>query len=472
MENNVHDRKPLSPGKAIAFLLIVIATIIGVIRSGIAGPNVGPVAVFCGAAASMFLALLLRCKSDDIYHEFENSIKSCSVPFIVMFTVGVMVGVWLIGGTLPSVIYYGTMIITPSALVPCSFLLCALMSVCTGSSLGSLGTMGLALYSIGANMDINTALLIGAIVSGSVLGDKMSPLSDTTNVAPAMSGTDLWSHIGSMMYTTLPASAICFVLYVILGHQAAADADISTIGLVQETLAANFNISVVCLLPFLLVVTLSFLRINAMLTLIVSAVFSIVLALLTQDVSLSAILTTAVTGYKADTGVALIDGILSRGGAASMGSTISMVVYACLMAGSMKVAGVLDALVDVLGRIIKNRPTLVISNLVYSYIIVAATGNQMLGIVIPGQTMQGSYDEQNVHRKVLSRSLEDAATIGASIIPWSTMCGYIYGALGCGPEFIPYTFLPFLVPVFSLICAFTGFGVWDWEGNPVWKKKK
>ena len=349
---------------------------------------------------------------------------------MILTLVGILVGIWLIGGTLPTLIYYGLSFISPRAVVPLTFILCALTSVFTGTSYGSIATMGLAMFGIGVNLGIPGTLMAGAVVSGSYFGDKMSPMSDTTNVAPAMSGTDLYSHIHSMLYTTVPATLVALILYVVLGLRYSGTAfDSSTIELMKTTLSANYNLHIICLVPLVLVLVLAACKVPSVLAMGISAVVSIVIAALTQGVAVKDIMTVA-----------------------------------------LRSAGILTVFEELLLKMVKSVRSLIVTTLVFGWGMVALTGNQMLGIIIPGQTMGEVFDKMNVHRKVLSRSLEDSATIGSAIIPWSAATAYITGVLGVGIGFIPYALLCYIVPIFSIICAFTGIGIWDKEGNAVWKK--
>lgn len=184
--------------------IIGLIAIIGVIVVGIKLNFGTQMAVFCGAVVAVIVAMLLGEKWPDIQDLLVEQINGVTVANIIIIEVGILVGIWLIGGALPTLIHFGLGVISPSAIVPLTFVLCAFTSLCTGTSYGSAATMGLAMLGIGLNMGINPALLAGAIVSGAYFGDKMSPMSDTTNVAPAMSGTDLYSHINSMLYTPSP----------------------------------------------------------------------------------------------------------------------------------------------------------------------------------------------------------------------------------------------------------------------------
>ena len=467
--NATENKKTVNPLAAMISLAAIVITIVLGLKLGWGAQ----MSVFAAAIVSVVAALLMGAKWDDIQKAGMENIANYGMAFMILTMVGVLIGVWLIGGTLPSLIYYGLNMISPKAIVPLAFVLCAMTSVCTGTSFGCIATMGLALYGVGINLGIPAGVIAGAVVSGAYFGDKMSPMSDTTNLAPAMAETDLYSHIGSMLYTTLPATLVCVILYYIIGAKYAQDAyDATAVQLMQETLAANFNIQLVTLIPLVMILALAVLKVPSIMAMGITAVVSITLAMATQGAQLSAIMSTALNGYVSKTGVAMVDTILTRGGIKSMAGTFALLLFAGFMAGPMTAAGILDAFVSILTKVVKSVKSLVVSTLVFGWGIILLTGNQMMGIIIPGKAMGDMYDELDVHRKVLSRSLEDSATIFAAVVPWSTASAYIMGVLGVDTSYIPYALLCFIVPVFSVICAFTGFGIWNSKGEKKWGKGK
>lgn len=467
--NETTKTKQANPVAATVSLVAIVATIVVGIKMGFGAQ----MSVFAAAIVSVIAALLMKAKWADIQKAGMENIANYNMAFVILTMVGILIAAWLIGGTLPSLIYYGLELISPRAIVPLAFILCSITSVCTGTSFGCIATMGLALYGIGINLGIPSGVIAGAVVSGAYFGDKMSPMSDTTNLAPAMAETDLYSHIGSMLYTTAPATLVCIVLYYIIGAKYAQDAyDAAAVQLMQETLAANFSIRFVCLVPLIMILVLAILKVPSIMAMGITAVVSVILAMATQGAGLSAIMSAAMNGYVSNTGVAMVDTILTRGGIKSMAGTFALLLFAGFMAGPMSAAGILDAFVAILMKVVKSVRSLVVSTLIFGWGIIVLTGNQMMGIVIPGKAMGKMYDELDVHRKVLSRSLEDSATISAAIVPWSTAAAYIMGVLGVGTEYIPYALLCYVVPVFSILCAFTGFGIWNSKGEKMWKRGK
>ena len=239
-------------------------------------------------------------------------------------------------------------------------------------------------------------------------------------------------------------------------------------------LAANFNISFVAVIPMILVLVLSILKVPAIIAMGGMVIVSVIFAVATQGASLSAVFGAAFSGYSSNTGISLIDTILNRGGAKSMVGTVYLVMFASVMSAAMKRCGILDVVMkQIVEKVIHSASGLVIGTMLESYLVLLLTGNQTMSILIPGQTFADTYDDFDVDRKVCSRCLEDAGTLACTLVPWSSAAQYFSGVLGIAPTvYIPYMFLGFVVPVFSLICAFTGFGMWDSKGNPKWKKSK
>lgn len=462
------NKKPSLPVATISLIAIIAAIVVGIkLQFG------SQMSVFIGAVIAILITLIMKKPWKEIQDAFIENVHSCIGCIMILVLVGLLVGIWIIGGTLPTLIYYGLEFIAPSALVPLTFLLCAVTSVFTGTSYGSIATMGLAMYGIGVNMGISPALIAGAIVSGAYFGDKMSPMSDTTNMAPAMAGTDLYAHIGSMLYTTVPATLITLIIYIIVGWGGKSGADTSSINLIQDTLQQNFHINLICLLPLIMVLVLSALKVPSILAMGSTVVVSVVIACATQGAAVSDVMTAAMNGFQSETGVAMVDTILTRGGAKSMNATICLVLFASLLAAAMQVSGIVNIVMErLLMKVIKSRVSLIVSTLMYAYIMLLITGNQTMGIVIPGKTMAELYDKLDINRKVLSRTLEDSATIGSVLVPWGAGAAYVMGVLGCSLSYIPFAFLCYIVPVFSVLCAVTGIGIWNSRGEAIWKKRK
>lgn len=457
------ERTPRQPKvwEALLALIFVIAVVVAAIRTKV-GIQMG---LAMGGCTAIVFALLMGNKWSDIQDTVKRVVGDSATTLLILLSVGMMVGIWIIGGTVPTLLYYGLKICSPNIIVPLAFVLCAITSLFTGTSFGSIATMGLALFGVGTSMGISAPLMAGAVCSGAFFGDKMSPLSDTTNVAADMSGTPLYDHIGSMMYTTVPATVICLVLYTVLGiRNASANADLSNIELILDTLGANFNISVIALVPAVLVLLTSALKGPAVPAMLGCTAVSGVFACLLQKISLSAMLGAAMNGFSSDTGVAMVDKILSRGGMTSMYSTVAIIILSATMGAVLEKSGVIDSLVNnVLLKAVHKPCGLILSTMVYCYSLLLISGHQVMPIILGGRTFRPAYDRMGIQSKVLSRTLEDTCTIGAPMVPWGTSCAYMFSVLGIGIAYIPYAFLCYIVPLFAILYACTGWFVWHKE---------
>lgn len=457
------ERTPRQPKvwEALLALIFVIAVVVAAIRTKV-GIQMG---LAMGGCTAIVFALLMGNKWSDIQDTVKRVVGDSATTLLILLSVGMMVGIWIIGGTVPTLLYYGLKLCSPNIIVPLAFVLCAITSLFTGTSFGSIATMGLALFGVGTSMGISAPLMAGAVCSGAFFGDKMSPLSDTTNVAADMSGTPLYDHIGSMMYTTVPATVICLVLYTVLGiRNASANADLSNIELILDTLGANFNISVIALVPAVLVLLTSALKVPAVPAMLGCTAVSGVFACLLQKISLSAMLGAAMNGFSSDTGVAMVDKILSRGGMTSMYSTVAIIILSATMGAVLEKSGVIDSLVNnVLLKAVHKPCGLILSTMIYCYSLLLISGHQVMPIILGGRTFRPAYDRMGIQSKVLSRTLEDTCTIGAPMVPWGTSCAYMFSVLGIGIAYIPYAFLCYIVPLFAILYACTGWFVWHKE---------
>lgn len=471
MANNTKKRNLPSPTFAVVSFLVIVAVLVVLINLGVDTT----MSVFIAAAVAVVCAFLLKLSWADVEETLLKVVADCIPTFLIVIMVGMLVGIWIAGGTVPSLMYYGMKLISPKILVPLAFVLCFLTSEFTGTSFGSIATMALALVGVASTTTIPLPLVIGAAVCGAWFGDKMSPMSDTTNLASGVSRVPLYSHIGSMMFTTIPAAVVSFVLFAIAGLvYAGGELDTTKANLICDTLQANFKINPILILPAILVLLVSVFKLPALLGMGITVVVSTLFAVIFQGVNFVDLMNYAANGFSIETGAgSIVDNMLNRGGISSMTGLLVTFIVASVLGGIITSTGILEVLAkDVLLKFIKNRTVLIIVTLVYCYIVNFLTaGGQTVAIIVTQQTFEDAYDQMNIHPKVLSRTLEDAGTLSAPIVPWGVATLFVMATLGCGTEYIPYCWFIFIVPVFSIICAVTGIGMWDKEGNPLWGKK-
>jgi NhaC family Na+:H+ antiporter len=372
--------------------------------------------------------------------------------------VGLMIGTWISGGIVPAMIYYGLKVLSPGIFLVATMIICSIISLGTGSSWSTAGTVGVALIGVGQGLGVPAAMVAGAIISGAYFGDKMSPLSDTTNLAPAVAGTDLFSHIRHMVYTVVPAYVISLGLYAFLGARFSGGViESRNIETMLSTIKSNFFIHPLLLIPPILVVVMVVLKIPPLPALLGGTLLGAVFAVLTQSRSLGEIIQAAHSGYISHSGVAMVDELLSRGGLMSMMETVALIICALSFGGIMEKTGMLEALAAALLKRVRRTGSLVATT-VFSCIgmnIIAA--DQYIAIVVPGRMFKNAFDAKGLHPKNLSRVLENSGTMTSPLIPWNS-CGAFMGAtLGVSPLlYLPYAFLNLSVPLVSIFYGYTG----------------
>ncbi|MCR5072327.1 MAG: hypothetical protein K6A39_00675 [Clostridiales bacterium] len=410
-----------------------------------------------------------------------DGVKQVATAMMVMLLVGSMVAIWMSSGTIPSLLYYGMKIITPKIFLPICFILPAFMAVCAGTSWGSISTIGVVLCSMAAGLGIPVPMAAGAVISGAFFGDKMSPLSDTTLLASASCEVPLFDHIQSMWYTTIPGTIICLVIYWILGANASGNIDTAAVSELSNGLASTFNISVLHFIPVILVLVLSVMRVPALLTFGIGIVSGILWSMIFQGRGLVENLGYALNGFSTDSGVEAVNSLVNRGGFSSMLSLIGILIVLGLLSGLFTKTGVLVKLVGALSTKL-NTPGSILFGAWISSLLICLIGGQYPAIAIPAVAFKEICDEKDINRAVLSRTLEDVGTMVAAIVPWSAwVIGYGVVLGGAGDpikvtEFIPYTFLPMLCPILTLIHNFTGIGLLRKSDpvkyRPFWRRNK
>ena len=472
------QRKQPGVGVAVVSFLAIIAVLVILINLNVDTT----MSLFVATVMATVVAFALHIPWEETQSVLLKTVADCIPTFVIVIMVGMLVGIWIAGGTVPALMYYGMMVVSPAILVPLAFIACFLTSEFTGTSFGSVATMGVAFVGIGSTTEIPMPLIIGAIVCGAWFGDRMSPMSDTTNLASGVSRVPLYTHINSMLYTAVPAAVIAVVLFAIAGiFMGGGSADPATQNAIMGALEANYNMGPWLIIPALLVLVVSALRVPAFLGFGITIVVSVVFAMATQGISFVDIMNFAANGgfsasdYFVHTDADdLVINMLKRGGISSMTILLVTFMVASLMGGIIKATGILDVIAQkVLLKVIKGRTALVVVTLIYSYVVnFLAAGGQTVSIIVTQQTFEEAYDRLGVDRRVLSRCLEDAATLSAPVVPWGVATLFVMATLGCGLEYIPYCWFIFLVPVFSIACAVSGIGIWDADGNRMWGKYK
>lgn len=421
-----------------------------------ASPHIPLIAATIVAA---LMALRLGYKWKDLEEGVVNTIKMSMQAILILMVIGMVIGAWILSGTVPALIYYGLQILSPAIFLTAACLICCVVSLATGSSWTTAGTVGVALIGVAQGLGIPLPMAAGAVISGAYFGDKMSPLSDTTNLAPAMAGANLFDHIKHMAFTTGPSLLIALVLYTVLGLRfAGKELDASSISVITDTLKATFNINPLLLIPPVIVIVLVVRKFPALPGLLVGAILGALFAAIFQSgVNLGGIIDNLHYGYASETGVEVVDELLSRGGLDSMMWTISLILCAMSFGGVMEKAGFLEVLAKKLLSFAKGTGGLVLATEVSCIFTNAVAGDQYLSLVLPGRMFKTAFDEAGLAPKNLSRCLEDAGTITSPFFVWNTCGAFMYGALGVHPAaYAIYAFLNWINPIVSIFYGFTG----------------
>ena len=394
---------------------------------------------------------------------------SSSLPaLMILWAVGLLIGSWVFSGTIPMIIYYGVDLISPQYLVLTAFVIAAIISTVTGTSWGSAGTVGVAIMGIAQGLDVNLAATAGAVVAGAYFGDKLSPLSDTTNLAPIAAGSELYEHIRHMFYTTIPATIVAIAAYLFFGSAAASSgANVSeSVLALQGQLDKIFHWNIILLLPVLFVLAGSVLKWPTIPVMIIASLFSVILGVIIQGFSLKNGFISVMTGFNVTmSGVEMefskdITKLLNRGGVSSVNSTTILVICAMGFAGIISKTGMLTKVLHTIMSRVKSAAGVIISTIGSCLTVAFVTGSSYLSILIPGEMFKDFYKEKNLAAKNLSRTLEDSGTVIVPLIPWSAAGAYMTATLGVPTvEYLPWAILNYMGVVFAIILALTGIGI-------------
>ncbi|MBL3647463.1 Na+/H+ antiporter NhaC [Bacillus sp. RHFS10] len=412
------------------------------------------------------------------YKQVEKSMmKSMSralQPGLILLTVGILIGAWIASGTVPTLIYYGIHAISPQFFLVTTLVFCSLVSVATGTSWGTVGTAGVAMMGVGATMGIPAGLTAGAIVSGAYFGDKMSPLSDTTNLAPTVSGGEIFSHIKHMLWTTIPAYIIAAIIYTIVGlRYNSASVNSESVNQLTSYLNETFHLGLVPMIPIVVLIALLMLKKPAIPSIFIGAAVGGVIAMFYQGLSFQDVMNTFYGGYTVESGIDMVDSLLQRGGLSSMLSLIALFLFALGLGGMLAESQVLEALIASFAHKIKHTGTAVFVTIIVSYLTLAIGGSVYFSTVMGGTLMRPIYERLNLKPENLSRVLEDSGTQAAPLIPWTGGGLYTAGALGIATvAYLPFCFLAFITPLVSLFYGITGLTMTKKEKRDKKKAKK
>ena len=454
-----------------ALIPVVAMLLVLFIGKGVLGFSTEPLLIIVACVAA-FIAWRVGCTWDDMLDEISQKIAKGMPAILILITVGAMVGTWMTSGTIPMMIYYGVQIVSPKWLLVTAFLITSLVSVATGTSWGSVATMGVALMGIASALGVNPAATAGAVIAGSYFGDKISPLSDTTNLAPLAAGSNLYEHIGHMFWTTVPATIVSLVIYAVVGLNAntAAGATSEAVTNMMAQLDQMYDWNILILLPVILVLAGSLLKLPTIPVMILSTVVAGVEGIFMQGISMGNVLTSTVSGFNvtmitrpgfdAANAAFEVTKLLNRGGMNGIMSTTLLVFCAFCFAGIMSRAGCLEVVLKAILSVAKTTGSLILATVISCITMALTTGNSYLSILIPGEMFRDAYKERGLHPKNLSRTLEDAGTVFVPLVPWSAAGAYMTATLGVETlDYLPWAILCYIGFIFAIIYGYTGIGI-------------
>ncbi len=456
--SELQRQPPPRPGLLISLLPIAILILsLGYTVVVIDGPVQVPL-MFATAVASA-IAVLLGHPWKDIEDGLLKGIYMALRAALILMVIGCLIGTWILSGIVPTMIYFGLKLLTPSLFLFMTCSICAIIALATGSSWSTAGTVGLALIGIGTALGVPPPMTAGAIISGAYFGDKMSPLSDTTNLAPAVAGTDLFTHIRHMIFTTGPSLLIALVIYAVIGWRYRDNSlDLATVNSMLGTLDGAFNISAWLLLAPVAVIAMVVMRIPALPALFAGALLGGLMALATQpDAGVAGVVNSAWTGYVSSTGVETIDSLLTRGGMSNMMGTVALIFCALAFGGVMERSGMLASLAGAILSLARGTGSLVAATITTCIGVNLAAPDQYMSIVVPGRMYREAYLRRGLHLKNLSRALEDAGTLTSPLVPWNTCGAFMAATLGVSTlAYLPFAFMNLINPLVSIFYGYTG----------------
>lgn len=420
---------------------------------------------------SWFLVIILGVRLGHKYQDLQKSImdgiSNGLEAVLILVSVGALIGTWIAGGVVPTLIYYGLEFIHPSIFLLATLIICSIMSVATGTSWGTVGTAGIAMIAIGEGLGMPLPLVAGAVLSGAYFGDKLSPLSDSTVLASSLSKVDILRHVRAMMVLSIPAYIITAILFTITGFvYGGRNIDTEKVEFLKSSLQKHFDIEIWMIIPAIIVVVLLALKKPSMPVIVIGALLGAIWASVFQGMDFADAINTAYKGFSIDTGVEFMDGILNRGGIVGMLDTLVVIIFGLGFGGLLEKLGVLKVIVATFEKKLTSA-----GNVTLSTLIVAFLGNVLgcamyVSLILTPKIMEKSYDKLKLDRRILSRNTEVGGTLTSGMVPWSDNGIYMAGILGVSTfSYLPFMWLSFVALGLALIYGYTGKFIWYVDEN-------
>ena len=438
----------------VALIPIIIMGLLLGIGYGIYGMK-PQVLLVTAAFLTGILGMILRFKWQDMERGIVDSIHKAMPAILIMLCVGILIGAWISSGTIPMIIFYGLKLISPKFFLVTACFVCSLTSIATGTSWGTIGTLGVAFMGIAIAMEIPVGPAAGAIVAGAFFGDKMSPFSDVTNLAPVAAGSNLFDHIKHMIWSATPAWMLGLLVYFLIGlGYEAKTIETEKITLITQTLKANFNFNILLLLPLVIVFYFAVTKKPTLPGMLLSSFVAGTLAVIFQKASIPDIATAMNSGYQSSTGYAPVDDLISRGGMMSMMETQLVAITAFCFGGIMQKTGFLSVILDRVMKFANKVWSIVLTTIASSIVTALITGSSYLSMILPGELLAPVYKKNNLAAKNLSRIIEESGAIIVPLIPWSMAGVYITATLGVST----FTYAPWAIMNYTAVFILAAFG--------------
>ncbi|MFC1876414.1 Na+/H+ antiporter NhaC [Thermodesulfobacteriota bacterium] len=411
------------------------------------------VPILLGVLIAAIIGMRAGYSWKDIETGMLNGITNSLQAIVILAIIGILIGVWILSGVVPTMLYYGLKILHPKIFLPAALIICAITSLATGTSWGTAGTIGIALIGIGEGLGFPLPIVAGAVLSGAYFGDKMSPLSDTTNMAPAMVGTDLYTHIKHMSYTTGVSFGLTLLIEIVIGFfYGGGEANLEKVNQILTGINAQFSINPLLLIPPLIIIILAFRKIPAVPGIAIGILAAGILGVIFQRNSFGSLLSAAYGGYASSSGVEAVDNLLTKGGLESMMYTVSLVICAMMFGGIMEKTNQVRVVVNVILKKAQSTGSLITATVLTAIGANLILCEQYMAIVMTSKMYAQAYKEKGLHPKNLSRAVEDSATVTANLVPWNSGGAYMAATLGVATiAYLPFNFFCWLSPIVSML---------------------
>ncbi len=468
MENN---NKVLTPALALApiLLLIVLLTCSVYLYGADSSYGANQIALLFCAGAVALVGMHLGLSWKEVEGGILHGIQLCLGPLLILLSVGMLIGSWILAGTIPAIIYYGVEVLSPSIFYAATAILCAITAVSIGSSWTVAGTIGIGMMAIAASFNMSPEVTAGAIISGAYLGDKLSPLSDTTNLASGIAGVDLFQHIRHLLWTTVPSFLLALVAFSFFGGGEATPPD--QINELRDNLAQQFTIGWYLFIPLIVMFTMAYKKVPALAAIMTSTLVGVVFALVFQQSATLALVgdadiphgmklmqgvwTSLFDGFTSHSDSEFMDQLLSKGGMQSMMNTSSLIICAMAFGGAIERVGILQYLVGTALKRVNSNGGLVAATVGTCVASNVVTSDQFIAITVPGRMFRNEFQKRGLSSLNLSRTLEDSATLTSALVPWNTCGAYMAATLGVSTmAYAPFAFFNYFCPIIAVLYGY------------------